>query len=330
MGNAPRMWKTRLTGCYVFIVSCLVIHKCVSVVGLGAGVKRADGLPWCKVVDCGRVLKGTVYSDRTFGPQIEYLPEGTQVFDSEGNEVPLREGSRWFVDKDGLFRQTRVSEVKGDNIASLKRSFARLRDLINCNALYPDRVLFVTFTYDPKRLDGELTLKKVSCDMRNSFARLRRDYRFEYIYTVEQQGNGRWHQHCLLFFEHTAPYLEQRYLEWVWQAGFVKVSKRFDDAGIANVGAYVVADLTYGEGKDEHGRIKNERLMRYKSGTRLYRCSRGIRRPEVSHMDYHDYEQFVSGLGEPIFESEKTVRDPQWPLNARHYKYQHFLNEDVL
>lgn len=288
-------------------------------------------MPYVKMVDCGRVLKRKLYTDRTCGAQVKYMPEGTKVFNTEGNERELPQGSRWFVDKDGLIRCTEVSRTKGDNIDSLKRSFARLRDIINSNALVPENVLFVTFTYDPKRLKKVLDLKKVSNDMGNAFRRLKKDgYKFEYVYTVEKQGNGNWHQHCLLFFDARAPYFEQEYLEWVWQHGFVKVSKRFDGTDIANIGAYVCADLTYGEGKDEHGRIKNERLLKYESGAHLYRCSRGIKRPVEYQVDYEQSQQIVAGLGEPIFTLDKKVINPHSVSDVRHYRYEHYLNVDAL
>ena len=293
-------------------------------------MKRRDGMPYCKIVDCGRIVKRKLYSDYSAGCQVTYLPKGTKVFRTNGEEIVLEQGQRHYVDKDGIIRQTRVSKKKGDNIDSIKRSFARLRDLINANAQVPDRVLFVTMTYDPKKLRSELTLKKVSNDMGNAFRRMKKRYTFEYIYTVEKQGNGRWHQHCLLFFDEKAPYLEQKYLEWVWQAGFVKVSKRFDDTEIANIGAYVCADMTYGENKDEHGRIKNERLMGYDAGAHLYRCSKGVKRPVEYSVDYEQSQKVVSGLGEPIYVMEKKTVNPHNVADVRHYRYEHFLNIDAL
>lgn len=89
-------------------------------------MKRQDGMPWAKVVDCGRIVKGHVYSDRSGGAVVQYLPDGTKVYDTDGNERELEEGSRWFVDADGLFRQTRKSRVKGDNIDSLKLSLIHI------------------------------------------------------------------------------------------------------------------------------------------------------------------------------------------------------------
>lgn len=275
-------------------------------------------VPHVKRVDCGHVVKYKLYQHKPNAPLITPLT-GT-------------DGSRWYLDKDGYLMRMHVSGTKGDNLDSVRRSFARLRDLINCNALQPENVLFVTMTYDPSRLRSPLTLRKVSDDMRNSFKRLRHDgYQFEYLYTVEQQGNGNWHCHTLFFFPYPAPYFEQDYLDWVWQAGFIRVSKRFDDASIRNVGAYVCADMTYGSGS-EHGRVKDERLLSYPSGMHLYRCSRGVRRPVESCIGYDEYLQDVQDFGGvPFFEQEKVLYLDSDKRTTRYwFLYQHFYDSLAL
>ena len=221
-----------------------------------------------------------------------------------------RINGEWYIDNDGILRQFKKSDTKGDNIQSVKRTFARLRDIINTNITEPGNVLFITFTYDPQKLKLPLDLKKVGRDMDWTFTKMKKSLpHFERIYTVERQGNGNWHTHCLFFFDETAPFIPQEQLETFWKHGFVKISKRFDDHSIHNVGAYVCADLTYSEDRNEHGQIKNERLMRYPSGSHLFRCSRGIRRPEVRSIEPFDYLDYVNSDGVHMISSSDHVHD---------------------
>lgn len=285
-------------------------------------------------VDLNSVVKYVLTDARTDGPQYERLPAGTSVTEFldgvEQEPIVCKKGQFFFIDKYGEIRQSREpAQTKGDSFKSLKRSFSRLRDLIMLNSDNPAGVLMVTFTYDPKRLRSALTLQKVSNDMRNTFKRLRCFSSFEYIYVVEQQGNGNWHTHCLMFHEGLAPYYPQEFLEQCWQHGFVRISRRFDGGEVLNIGSYVVADLTYGTEKGEHGAIKNERLYNYPANAHLYRCSRGIRRPEKVVLSEEEYLRDVSSLGSPIYEnhvSHNCDYDTGFLLDAsRNYVYQTFL-----
>lgn len=282
---------------------------------------------YVKMTECGSVVKFSLSSQMHGWNGCIRIPAGAVIKDSAGN-ILEKDNARqyWFVDKNGLLRLSRISQKKEDNLDSLKRSFGRLRDLINANAVEPEKILFMTMTYDPKRLKTKLSLKKVSKDMRNCFYRMRKmGYVFEYIYTVEQQGNGNWHTHVLFFFNDIAPYIKQIELEGYWQHGFIKVSKRFDDGGIDNIGAYVVADLTYGQNVNEHGKVKIERLLSYPSGMHLYRCSHGIKRPTEYAISEIDYET-ITGESTPIFEKLDVH---EYGGAEVYHKYEHYRLKDL-
>ena len=239
----------------------------------------------------------------------------------------IRINEDYYIDNQGILREFNHSEVKGDNLKSVKRSFTRLRDIINSNIKDPENVLFVTFTYDPKRLTESLNLDKVGRDMNRAFRKMKKSMpKFERIYTVERQGNGNWHQHCLFFFECPAPYIPQELLESWWEHGWVKISKRFDDKTIHNIGAYVCADLTYGEDRNEHGKIKNERLMNYPSGAHLYRCSRGIKRPEIRQIEPMEYADYVNQKGVHLIYSKDTLKDIAG--TKYRFRYEDWFDED--
>lgn len=276
--------------------------------------------------DCGNVTKYTYCSHAPSDdpPVTCYFPKGT-VIDAQ---IPP-DGCRYYLDKNGFLKVTKpASQVKGDNIESVKRSFNRLHDLIATNATDPEKLLFVTFTYDPKRLKSPLTLKKVSSDMGNFFRVFRKDYPCEYIYTVEQQANTNWHMHVLLFFDFKPPYIPDDYLVSTWGKGFVRISRRFDDFdGIRNIAAYVIADLTFGS-QTEHGHMKDERLLNYPSNAHLYRCSRGIKRPKVYKIEESAFfDEISSQANPPVYDRTVEVGD-DFSSVVRVYRYLTFLSGD--
>lgn len=206
----------------------------------------------CKVVDCRSVVK------------VCYMKQPPSC---KHNRKHVNKD--FYIDGEGYLQKYRHSEVKGDNIQSVKRSFARLRDLINCNYTLPEDVLMLTLTYADFP-----SMKKVSNDMRKLHMTLRKDYDFRYIYVVEKQARGSWHVHDLLFFDYQAPWLDVP-----WNRGFYNVTRVGSFQGVKNLGAYICAYLT--DDVSSHGREKNSRLMNYKSNIHLYRCSSNVIRPEI-------------------------------------------------
>lgn len=175
------------------------------------------------------------------------------------------------------------SKVKGDNLESVRKSFNRLKSLINCNYDTPDSVRFVTLTYADNMIDNV----QITPHMRQFFKRMRRLYgSFEYIYTKEQQERGAWHMHCVLFFPDVAPYMpntpEDHPVRDAWGHGFVNV--RAFSGDVNNLGNYLCAYLT----DDRESSKKGARLMNYASGVRLYNCSRGIKRPVSYEITFED------------------------------------------
>ena len=205
-----------------------------------------------------------------------------------------------------LYADKRTGEVKefqhhdsraGDK-ASVSQSLRKLRDLINANLENPETALWVTLTYRENMTDP---------------ARLYEDYRrfwlrfkyylnkqnhppAEYIIAAEPQGRGAWHLHCLFLFPEKPPFIPNSDMARIWGHGFTKTKSL---KGVDNPGLYLTAylgdmELTeavnaghfkagrLGESKDKSKAvIKGARLHLYPSGFNLYRCSRGVKRPEV-------------------------------------------------
>lgn len=230
-------------------------------------------------------------------PYIKAIEEGNVVVVRHCPFVPPEEsrieklsGTHYLVKSSGEVRRYRDrSEVKGDNLDSVRRSMNRLKAVINANCASNESVRFVTLTYAENMTDNG----RIRNHMAVFFRRMREAYgRFEYVYVKERQGRGAWHMHCVLFFEGEAPYMantdDDHPVRDAWGHGWVNVQGFSGD--INNLGNYLAAYLT---DDDEAGK-KGARLANYESGVRLYNCSRGIRRPREVQITHEDYMEFAS------------------------------------
>jgi hypothetical protein len=156
----------------------------------------------------------------------------------------------------------------------------------------------------------------------------------EYIVAMEPQGRGAWHCHVVAIWNHKAPYIPNDKLAEIWSHRFVTV-KRLDD--VDNVGAYLTAylgDMEFNEALeagaltsdklnikqvdyiDDNGTLKSKkyikgaRLRLYPAGFNLYRCSRGIKKPEVMYMSQKEAKKKVSGAT-LTFKTAVQITDPE-------------------
>lgn len=193
------------------------------------------------------------------------------------------------------------SAVKGDNLDSVRKSFNRLKALINCNYDSPDQVRYITLTYSENMTDN----KRLRKDLFPFFRRMRSMYgSFEYLYVKERQARGAWHVHMVLFFPCPAPFMsnteDDHPVRDAWGHGFVNVQGFSND--INNLGNYLCAYLT--DSKEESK--KGARLGNYESGIRLYNCSRGVKRPISSAMSYDEYLEFVADRENTLISEHET------------------------
>lgn len=186
---------------------------------------------------------------------------------------------------DGLYLRYSTGEIcefrthDGGRVAhlgSLRRTFRRIRYLINANATRPELLKWVTLTYNPHLFEpgGELfepdrfdpendkgtypAPKDVSKDFKKFSATLR-NYedahglpRNEYIWVLEPQASGMWHLHILLIWKspcERAPFIPKETMASMWsrgagrakvQLGFISVN---DCDKAENLGAYLSAYL---------------------------------------------------------------------------------------
>lgn len=198
------------------------------------------------------------------------------------------DGEHWYNPETGEVGVYTHHEKRTDDLQSLRRSFARMRSVINTNCTDPQKLRWVTLTYAENMQD----LERLYRDFGSFVKRLRRRWgACEYIAVPEPQRRGAWHMHVILVYEGRAPYMKNAELREVWGHGFVRVQSLAD---VDNVGAYLSAylgDLEAEDGEkcDEVKRtrgggakriVKGGRLKLYPAGMNVYRCSRGIKKPE--------------------------------------------------
>jgi hypothetical protein len=203
-------------------------------------------------------------------------------------------------------------------------SLAKLRDLINANVTDPKKILWVTLTYaenmtDTVRLYKDF--KKFNMRLQTYCEQNNLPY-YEYIVCAEPQARGAWHIHGLFIFPNKV-FIPKLDLERVWGHGFVSI-KRPDNAD--NLGLYLTAYLCDMElsnvpdinkinpdmlkiAEDNKGNskayIKGERLKLYPVGFRIFRTSKGVKRPTVEEKTY---KQAMTELSKHTLVHEKAVQ----------------------
>lgn len=232
---------------------------------------------------------------------------------------------------------------RAENTASVAQSLRNLRDIINTNLTAPETALWVTLTYKENMRDTQ----KLYEDFHAFVKRLRRYLQkhghppVEYIAAAEPQGRGAWHLHVLLLFPEKAPFIPNTHMAKLWGHGHTKTKGL---QGVDNPGLYLTAYLgdmelteaaTSGtqrgrlaevETVDQQGRkqkkaiIKGARLHLYPPGFNLYRCSRGVKRPQVLHMTEWEAQEIIRDA--PLtYEKTIAVTDSQGQtLNIINYR----------
>jgi len=229
-----------------------------------------------------------------------------------------------------------LSKTKAENIASLKKTFRRARDLINNNFEGKKNELHVTLTYRENMTDTKQLYK----DFEAFWKRFKRKYGsdIDYLSIVEPQERGAWHCHVLIRFngEETV-FIPNDEIATVWKQGFTKTKTT---AGIDNMGAYITAYLTDIELPDHisvedaslaldvktveiEGKsksfVKGARMQMYPSNMNIVRSSKGIKPPSVEEMSYKNAKKIV-GDATPNYSMTTTVCDGDKTLNQITYE----------
>ena len=223
-----------------------------------------------------------------------------------------------YVDLDtGEVKKFDRTENRSEGLNSLRKTFNKLRQLINTNFDGSGNELFVTLTYK-----GELQTndpKRIYSDYDKFMKRLKYKYKdvskIDYINVLEPHQSGNFHMHVLLRFNDVPSiYIPNEELAKIWGNGFVTIQSL---ANVDNIGAYVSAYLTDIEvstdaqgdavqekqvqGGDKKKFVKGGRLHFYPVGVNIYRKSKGIQEPEVEKMSYKKAQKKLGSCNSPSF-----------------------------
>ena len=234
--------------------------------------------------------------------------------------------------KTGEIKEYNKIENRSQDKESLRKTFKHIRELINTNFIGSNNELCFTITYKENVTDPKVLYK----DFDRFMKKLKYHYgKIDYINVVEPQGRGAWHCHILLIFrDHKKIYIPNKRIAELWGHGFVSVKAIKKD--IDNLGAYLSAylgdveinndnirELLY-EGVVKPGQalnikevevegvkkkfIKGGRLHYYPPKMNIYRCSRGIKKPAVSHITYEKAKKIV-GADTPTYATRTVILD---------------------
>lgn len=184
--------------------------------------------------------------------------------------------------------------TKADSLELVRESVRALVQVINANACnVKDRGLWCGLTYRENMRD----LRKLYVDLKDFWRKVRKEYgSVEYIVAVEPQERGAWHAHVLMWSKAQCLYIPKKRLEELWGHGFCKVVRV---QGVDNIGAYLSAYLT--NIKDGEKTKKGARLHLYPKGMRIWRCSRGVDRPEFLEWEPPQKIRDVVGDATPTY-----------------------------
>ena len=243
------------------------------------------------------------------------------------NVVKLNK-DEYMIRDTGEIKKYVKSENRGQNIEGLKKTFKKIRDLINNNFIGASNELHITLTYAENMQDTKKLYKDFDKFMKRF--RYRYNYNIDYISVVEPQGRGAWHCHLLLRFNGLDKiYIPNDDIAKIWGNGFTHTDSL---EGIDNIGAYLSAYLGDVEMTGETIRdmyrnghrnieikevekdgltkkyIKGGRLHYYPPGMNIYRKSKGIKLPSEEYMKFSEVKKIV-GFAEPTFSRTVIIRD---------------------
>lgn len=241
-----------------------------------------------------------------------------------------------------------------ENLRNLEKTMRSLSDLINTNLAMENHgcYRFITFTYSENMTDAE----KLYNDFKNFNKRFKRymeklGHHYEYIISVEAQARGAFHLHGIFIFDKKAPYIDNAKLSEMWGLGFVSV--KAIDKNIDDIGRYLTSyltDLPVDEvekitseiaggdikeiamaGKSKRI-IKGARLKLLPVGIRIYRYSRGIKKPGKQKMNYGEAVELLKETGfSKVGEYAVEIVDMERDFKTRYIKltYKKHINASM-
>lgn len=241
----------------------------------------------------------------------------------------------------GEIKDFEKTEIRLENQNSLRKTFKKLRYLINNNFSGAKNELFVTLTFAPDEFgwrpavsDTEFLTKS----FKSFYRRLKRKYgAIEFVRVLEPHEDGHAHNHVLFkFLDMDKVFIDNTTFADLWGKGFVTIHSLKD---VDNIGAYVSGYLTDVElnestgmdkinssdsnsiiEKDGKKYIKGGRLKYYPTGVQIYNKSKGIKPPERVKMSYKNAKK-IAGSGQPTFEKNILIENDDFSNKLRFEYY---------
>lgn len=148
-----------------------------------------------------------------------------------------------------LIKAYHHTENRSQSPNEIRRTFKKLRALINSNCSDPRKCKFITLTYkenmtDPVRLRSDLSafikrFKRFVSSLVNSKGE-NLGLSFEYIAVLEPQDRGAWHAHIIFIFNKQIRFIKNDDVSRIWSHGFT-TTRRVDN--VDNIGSYLTAYL---------------------------------------------------------------------------------------
>lgn len=241
----------------------------------------------------------------------DYL-EITHTMREQQGTVKKIDKDNYLVIKTGEVKSYNKDKEKTKTNDNLKKTFARLRELIRNNfSKNSKNQLFITLTYKENMTDEKRLMK----DFENFYKRLKRymkGHKLDYLAVAEPQGRGAWHFHLMLKSDQEELYIDNIEMERLWRQGYTQTERlKSNDVGSYYV-AYFTDILEENKNKNDKKRIKGSRLQYYPKGFRFYRKSKGIVEPK-ENIEYYDIEKLEKNGYEKVFEKgyEIVIEDKQ-------------------
>lgn len=290
----------------------------------------------------------------------EYRPIRSAIIRMDNDTYKVR--------RTGEIKPIKHGSSRMDAKQTLRHSFKRLRNIIDCNVTSQNRdhIHWITLTYAENMTDH----KRLYEDFRKFNMRLKYwckkefpDNSYEYIAVAEPQARGAWHLHLILVWSNKAPFIKNERLAEIWGFGFVKINVL--KKNLSNVARYLCAYLTdlpiedaqqcekgtFSNRKydiknvNEKAIIKGARLELYPAGFQIFRCSKGIKHPKETKMQYFEAQYILKkedasliSKNAYIFETEngflnavyKTVYDRSPAARRREIRRRYYENIKML
>lgn len=231
----------------------------------------------------------------------------------------------YLLKKTGEVMNVKHSDNRKDNLDSLRKSFAKLKDIINTNCTVAENIRWCTLTYAENMTDHNRLYE----DYRKFWQRFKRYCKKnnlsipEYICIAEPQRRNAWHAHVLLIWQSKAPYIDNRIFQNLWSHGYTDIQAVKDADNFGSYLSAYVSDVALEDISDSglsltdlkdvknvNGKMyaKGSRLHLYPTGMKLFRCSKGIKRPVVYSTTNSEFMKTITSEKIPMtYEKSLTL-----------------------